>query len=340
MIKDLIKIANDLDSRGLSLEAEFLDALTKRASEEGEDSVLNVIQDNEEFNPFAHLEEFSEESEDIDEKDCLLTFGTGNSKLAHLGTTHFSLPAGYSCPYASICKSKAPREGGSIQDYGDIRCFQASIESGRPSVRKSRWKNFDLVRSKGASEITELILKSLDYHEKNVRGIQIMRVHDSGDFFNQAYFDGWLEAIRARPDIIFYAYTKAIPLWKARKDKIPPNFRLIASEGGTADDQIEESFRKAVIVSGVDEAIEKELNIDVNEFLAIFEEGDFALLLHGTQPKGQVIDGRKANVVALENNKVIKDLAKRYRVPAPKVRELVKKITDAAHEELGLKALD
>tara|TARA_A200000159_G_C7337911_1_gene345849 strand:+ start:1293 stop:2312 length:1020 start_codon:yes stop_codon:yes gene_type:complete len=334
MLKELSKIADALDERSLVLEADFLDRIISLASERDGDS-LPVLNDEEEFNPFSHLDEFDEEEAEIDvEKDCVLTFGTANSKLSYLGTTSFSLPAGYTCPYARICKSKVPREGKKITDYGDIRCFQSTIELARPSVRKSRWKNFDLVRSKSAGEITDLILKSLKYHESKVRAIKVLRVHDSGDFFNQNYFDGWLEAIRMRPDIVFYAYTKAIPLWKARKDKIPPNFKLIASEGGTNDDDIEETFRRAVIVSGVDEAIEKQLGVDVNEFLAIFGEGDFALLLHGTQPKGQLIDGRKATNVAKENKSIIVDMAKKHKVPYHVMENLIGKITDAAKREL------
>ena len=286
------------------------------------------------FDPFSHLRQFSDEEDPINEdEDCVLTFGTGNTKLAHFGSTNFSLPAGYSCPFAAICKSKVPREGGSIKDYGDVRCFQSSLELARPTVRAARWRNFDLVVKKGSTEITDLILKSLKHHERSVRGIQILRIHDSGDFFSQNYFDGWIEAVRRRPDIVFYAYTKAIPFWKARKESIPINFKLIASQGGTADDQIENDFRKAIIVSGMEEAIRANLNVDVNEFLAIFGEGDFALLLHGTQPKGQKVGDRKATSVARENNKLIKKMSNEYRVPKQFLQKLMGNIVDAAQVE-------
>ena len=302
----------------------------------GEDEELEgPPEDKPEFDPFSHLRQFGNEgdSEEIDQKDCVLSFGIGNTKLAHFGSTNFSLPAGYSCPFAGICKSKVPRAGGSIKDYGDVRCFQSSLELVRPTVRAVRWKNFDLIKKKSSEELTELILKSLKYHERNVRGIHILRIHDSGDFFNQNYFDGWLGAVRRRPEILFYAYTKAIPFWKARKNQIPPNLRLIASRGGTADDQIEDDFRQAIIVSGMDDAIEKNLNVDVNEFLAIFGEGDFALLLHGTQPKGQWIGDRKATSVSRENGILIKKIAKEFKVPSKVIHKLMDKITSAAQKE-------
>jgi hypothetical protein len=301
---------------------------------ENEEETEEPEEEPEQFDPFSHLRQFApSEEEEIDEEDCVLTFGIGNTKLAHLGSTNFSLPAGYSCPFADICKSQVPRKGGSVKDFGDVRCFQASLEMGRPNVRAARWRNFDLVKKAPAHKVTNLILKSLRHHEQSVRGIQMLRIHDSGDFFSQNYFDGWLDAVKRRPDIVFYAYTKAIPFWKARKDKIPSNLRLIASRGGKADDQIEDDFRQAIIVSDMEQAIEQNLNVDVNEFLAIFGEGDFALLLHGTQPKGQWVGGRKATSVARENNKLIKDMAKQFRVPKKTLRAMMNKITDAAQRE-------
>ena len=44
----------------------------------------------------------------------------------------------------------------------------------------------------------------------------VVRVHDSGDFFSQEYFDAWLEVARGRPRTRFYAYTKSLPFWVAR----------------------------------------------------------------------------------------------------------------------------
>lgn len=343
-LKRLITTVRLLDANCLHSEARAIESIVKRASSGddllpiiggGEDSLwTSELPDEKSFDPFSHLGAEDERLPEINvDEDCVLTFGTSNSKLSHLGTTSFSLPAGFSCPFAEVCKSKVPREGGKIKDYGDIRCFQTSLEGIYPNVREARWKNFDLVKGKSPGEVTEIILKSIRYHEKEVRGISIMRIHDSGDFFSQAYFDGWVEAARRRSDIVFYAYTKSIPYWKMRKDDIPPNLRLIASEGGTKDDEIEDEFRRAVIVSGVDEAIERELNIDVNEFLALFGEGDFALLIHGNQPKGQMIGDEKATSVARANGKLIKELAKKNRLPASTIRRLIERITDAAQAE-------
>ena len=81
----------------------------------------------------------------------LLKFSTGNGKLSN--RLIFSLPAGYSCPHAGVCKTLADRTTGAITDLpqhtgteaDEFRCFAAMAET-RPSVRNARWHNWDLLR--------------------------------------------------------------------------------------------------------------------------------------------------------------------------------------------------
>src|SRR4051794_24236856 len=76
-----------------------------------------------------------------------LTFGQGNSKLdRHIDT--FSLPAGWSCPSAAKCLARTDPTTGRVKDgpATEIRCFSASDEQIRPSVRRARWHNFNLLR--------------------------------------------------------------------------------------------------------------------------------------------------------------------------------------------------
>jgi hypothetical protein len=64
----------------------------------------------------------------------LLKFSTGNAKLGK--RLIFSLPAGYSCPNAGVCKTMANRTTGKIMDLPqqpidpttDYRCFAAMSE--------------------------------------------------------------------------------------------------------------------------------------------------------------------------------------------------------------------
>lgn len=207
----------------------------------------------------------------------------GNAKLDKTTTT-FSLPAGYTCPGAKQCKSRANVDTGRITDgpHCEFRCFAATAEAMYGNVRASRWHNNTLLRAcKTPKQIAELILFSMAKNTVKVR------VHESGDFFNQMYFDGWVLVAKERPDILFYAYTKSLPFWVARKEEIPENFVLTASYGGVYDDMIEQhGLRHAVVVFHPDEAEARGLEIDHDDHMAYSKGNDsFALLIHGTQPK-------------------------------------------------------
>lgn len=211
----------------------------------------------------------------------LLKFGKGNAKLDERIAT-FSLPAGYTCPGASACLARANRETGKVTDgpLSQFRCFAASAEAAFPSVRKNRWDNFDLLKGKTRDEMRDLILASLPENK-------VIRIHVSGDFFNEAYFGAWLDVAKARPDVKFYAYTKSIPTWRANEGEIPANFILTASEGGRYDDQIG-ALKRARVVFSEEQAQALGLDIDHDDSHAYDGNESFALLLHGTQAKGTV----------------------------------------------------
>jgi hypothetical protein len=288
------------------------------------------IREGDDFDPYSHLTK----SEDIDpEEDCVLTISDPNSKLGQINAPSFSLPAGYTCPFAKVCKSLAHRHnkkvfgGKAIKDLGDIRCYAASAELSRPNLRNMRWRNFDLLndtkKKSGVAGMTSLILKSLAFYERTNGVLRVFRIHDSGDFFDMDYFKSWVEVAKNRPDVLFYAYTKSLPFWQEMKAEIPKNLRLIASEGGTKDELIDkEGFRKAVIVNDEGEAIEKRLHIDVNDFLAAFGDKDFALLLHGIQSAESGMTSQ-----AMQNSKIIKSAAARLKTSPMEVEKLIKKYT-------------
>lgn len=214
-----------------------------------------------------------------------LRFGRGNAKLDSAIFT-FSLPAGHSCPFADACKSKANRQTGRITDgpNTEFRCYAASMEARHSSVRNSRWRNFEALRAcRSKEEMVQLILDSLTPYAGYVR------IHDSGDFFSLDYFDAWVEVARSRPHTVFYAYTKALPYWVKRMEKIPENLVLTASYGGTHDALIEEhGLRFAKVVYSQDQAAALGLEIDYDDSHAMRPGPSFALLIHGTQPAGTV----------------------------------------------------
>ncbi len=210
-----------------------------------------------------------------------LNFGEGNAKLKGIHT--FSLPAGHACPGALECLSRADKETGKISDgkHTAFRCFSASQEATYPSVRKARWRNMNALKGKTTAEMAALILTSLPAK------VETVRVHVSGDFFSQAYFDAWMAVAAARPAVLFYGYTKSLLYWLARIDSIPANFVLTASLGGRHDALISEhGLRSALVVFTEADATARGLAIDHDDSHAMTNGPSFALLLHGVQPKG------------------------------------------------------
>ena len=208
-----------------------------------------------------------------------LTFGRGNAKLdGHIAT--FSIPAGWTCPMAYDCKATADRLTGRLTDgpHATFRCFAAGAEAAFPSVRASRWHNFDaLCAAKTAKGMANLILASLPTWATAVR------IHVSGDFFSLAYFQAWRSVATARPDLLFYAYTKSAQFLPARSD-LPTNLRITISEGTRAD--IAAARDKGYFVATVVFTTDTDLPIDHDDSHAMEATHDFALLLHGTQAKG------------------------------------------------------
>lgn len=213
-----------------------------------------------------------------------VAFGIGNAKLSKSIAT-FSLPAGHSCPFARECLSKSDLLTGRLVDgvHCRFRCFSATNEARATTVRKQRWNNFNILRdSKSEAKIGTVIQNSLPH------GMDKVRVHVSGDFFNERYFVAWVNVALNNPLITFYGYTKALPYLVKYRKHLPSNFRFTASRGGTHDYLIDkEGLRSAEVVFSVEEAQAKGLEIDHDDSLAIAPHGNsFALLLHGTQPVG------------------------------------------------------
>ena len=211
----------------------------------------------------------------------LLSFQKGNAKLGKKIYT-FSIVSGYTCPFAKDCLAKVDRISGKLTDGPDtkFRCFSASQEALFPAVRKSRWNNFEkILNAIKNNTLVDLILKNIP------KKATIIRVHVAGDFFNQAYFNAWMQVARNRPDIIFYAYTKSIGFWINQLGNIPSNFKLNASYGGKQDNLIEQyNLKYAKVVFSVEQA--GNLKIDHDDTSAYMRDESFCLLIHNTQPKG------------------------------------------------------
>lgn len=198
----------------------------------------------------------------------------------------FDLLSGYSCPFARECFSKAVVTDGkkSIKDgpHTQFRCFSASQEVVFNGVYNMRKANFDGLRGLNSSDMLRALELALP------KNAGVIRIHVAGDFFNQEYFDAWLVLATLRPDVLFYAYTKSLPYWIHRLDSIPANFVLTASRGGRMDELIDMyNLRSVKVVFSEAEAGSLEIDhTDEHAANPDARDNDFALLIHGVQPKG------------------------------------------------------
>lgn len=118
----------------------------------------------------------------------------------------------------------------------------------------------------------------------------VIRIHDSGDFYNVEYIRKWLKVMQLNPTVIFYAYTKMVPVFNKLRaqGEIPSNFKIIYSEGGIADklincqeDRHSRVFtdKESLISAGYDDASKN----DTVAFLS--DSGKIGLVYHGVKSK-------------------------------------------------------
>lgn len=219
-----------------------------------------------------------------------LKFSKGNAKLDKRVVT-FSLPAGITCPGAKECKSMAIKDANGKRTIKDgpgtkFRCFAASQEVLFKNTFDSRAHNLTLLKACGKGKTGEDAMVKL-ISDSLPKGAKYVRVHVSGDFYSQIYFNAWLRVATANPKVLFYAYTKSLHFWVKKLGFIPANFILTASVGGKHDLLIHaHKLRYAQVVYNEDEAKQLGLAIDHDDTLAMVNGPSFALLLHGTQPEG------------------------------------------------------
>ena len=197
-------------------------------------------------------------------------------KTYYVGEVYeYNLPTGTTCPFAMECKVVVDKITGKFDvTKGQYRCYASSAER-FPAVRNHRHNNFDFVRSGGVPEIP--------------KDCKAIRIHSSGDFFNQTYFDMWLKLAEDNPDVEMWAYTKSLKYWINRLNDIPKNLILTASYGGKADNLIERFNLKNVKVYAELEEVPSNRPIDTNDSFARIPNVNFALLDNMKYSKKQII---------------------------------------------------
>ncbi|MEV7395013.1 hypothetical protein [Streptomyces sp. NPDC091215] len=152
---------------------------------------------------------------------------TQNREMRAIGVWNWTLPAWAgrfpdgktynTCPSAGICR--------------DV-CYARHGTYTWPTVKAKHHDNLRFVLD-DLSGWEEAMLVELG--RRKFRGTWV-RIHDSGDFFSDAYLLAWLRIIRARPESIFYAYTKEVTRFGGLVEPDPPaNFLWVYSFGGTQD---------------------------------------------------------------------------------------------------------
>ena len=219
-----------------------------------------------------------------------LHFSSGNAKLSK-NTLIFNLPAGKTCPGAMFCKSFAVlNDNGkrSIVDgkHTEFRCFAASSEVQYDAVFNNRAENLQMiVDAIGNGSAADLINNSIQF--KRTKKTKLVRIHESGDFFSGAYLDAWIEVARRNPDLKFYCYSKSLQLFL--HFPLPSNFYLTASYGGKFDYLIDEGYFPRYSKVCMNDADADALGLEVDhDDSHCFGDKPFALLVHGTQPKGSI----------------------------------------------------
>ena len=135
--------------------------------------------------------------------------GRGNIKIGSALT--FSLPSRITCPGASPwCLN---------------HCYALRYERLRPFCLKAYSRNLSL--SLDADTFAKTMMATLPH------GLRCLRIHVSGDFYSRIYCQKWIEICKARPDIVFWCYTRswAVPALLAPLEVLRslPNVHLLAS---------------------------------------------------------------------------------------------------------------
>ena len=190
----------------------------------------------------------------------------------------------------------------------EFRCFAASSEVQYTKVYEARQRNLQAIRE-ALQEGNCAGLINTELRKNLTKTITKVRIHESGDFFSAEYLLAWLMVAYANPSIKFYCYSKNLPLFVGLN--LPDNFYFTASYGGKFDYLIDEGVfsRYAKVFLTEEHAKAAGFKVDVKD-RSCFEDGPFALLVHGTQPKGSEW-GKAARA-----NRKIQKVTVREAVPA------------------------
>lgn len=172
---------------------------------------------------------------------------------------NFSLPAQKTCPWADKCKAYCYASKGFYKFSGPAKAHERNWEA-------SKSDDFAVMM------IEEIIEREATH----------IRIHDSGDFYNREYVAKWFVIMEALPHVIFYAYSKSLPLFESVM--LPHNFTLIKSMGGKRDDMIDMNKDRHSFIFDVDDALRYQqrqyVDASHDDLKAIGENKNIGLVFH------------------------------------------------------------
>lgn len=204
----------------------------------------------------------------------------GNSKLEKTSggkyrVLGFGIPADHNfshdgaslntCPAALACRAVCYAKQGTYRFKNVIAARQHNLDLSLSDTFVARI----------VSDLYTLTTKSA----KTRKPYNVVRLHDSGDFYSQAYLNAWGMIARTFPDVIFYAYTKSLHL---DMSGIPSNLRITQSLGGRHDRLVNLGLSHSRIFSS-HEARENSGYIDgnIDDIPAIEGVVNIGLVYHG-----------------------------------------------------------
>jgi hypothetical protein len=202
------------------------------------------------------------------QKTSIILF-TQNSKIRKIKdkrTFNFGIPAYKSksgfvtCPAAAACIKGCYAKSGAYLFSNVAQAFERRLEA---TLR---------------DDFVSIALSQLDRQR-----VERLRIHDSGDFYSKEYLNKWLEIIKARPNIEFYAYTKNRPLFEGLK--LPSNFIIIRSFGGKYDKSIDQDRdRHSRVFESLPELLTAGYaNASEDDLVALGDNPKVGLVYHGTK---------------------------------------------------------
>jgi len=192
----------------------------------------------------------------------VLGFGIpADTDFTHKGEKHNTCPKALACK--AVCYAKQGR-------YVMDNVVQARKHNLRMSLRPTFVRHM-------IADLNQMVVRSKVCRKP----YNVVRLHDSGDFYSQEYLNAWATIAATFPDVIFYAYTKSLHL---DMTAIPSNLRITRSQGGKLDKLINLGLPNSRIFSShAARKREKYVDGNLSDIPAIEGKTSIGLMYHGNR---------------------------------------------------------